>query len=207
MNNINNFKSIRFVEGSFWEPKEHFSPLPRVHDVTHEHTNDTASSAETFQETKVDPTKYHRPSDNEIAAILTPNQYEVTQKSVTEPPFGNDYFSNHKAGIYVDIVTGEPLFSSVDKFDSGCGWPSFTRPIDPEVSIEYEDTSHKMIRTEIRSRVGDSHLGHVFNDGPKTKGGLRYCINSHALRFIPYEKMAEEGYGEFMSRCATYGEE
>lgn len=158
------------------------------------------------QATKVDPAKYQKPSDDEIEAMLTPGQYEVTQQSATEPPFGNEYFSNHKAGIYVDIVTGEPLFSSADKYDSGCGWPSFTKPIDPEVSVEYEDTSHGMIRTEVRSRVGDSHLGHVFNDGPKEKGGLRYCTNSRALRFIPYEKMAEEGYGEFMSLCATYGE-
>lgn len=160
----------------------------------------------TSQVPYVDPTKYLKPSDKEIKAMLTPGQYDVTQNAATEAPFANDYFSNHKAGIYVDIVTGEPLFSSADKYDSGCGWPSFTKPIDPDVSVEYEDTSHGMIRTEVRSRIGDSHLGHVFSDGPSEKGGLRYCTNSHALRFIPYEKMAEKGYSEFMPLCATYGE-
>lgn len=155
----------------------------------------------------VDLSKYHKPTDEELRMLLTPGQYDVTQNAATEAPFANDYFSNHKAGIYVDIVTGEPLFSSTDKYDSGCGWPSFTRPIDPEVSVEYEDMSHGMIRTEVRSRVGDSHLGHVFGDGPSEKGGLRYCINSHSLRFIAYENMVEEGYGEFMPLCMTYGGE
>ena len=149
---------------------------------------------------------YTRPSEEEIAAKLTPEQYEVTQRSGTEPAFQNAYFSNKRPGLYVDIVSGEPLFSSVDKYDSGSGWPSFTKPINPEAVVEYEDRSHGLSRTEVRSQVGDSHLGHLFPDGPIDKGGLRYCINSLALRFIPYKNMDEEGYGELKPLCATYSE-
>ena len=126
---------------------------------------------------------------------LTLEQFAVTQNAATERPFVNEYDEEFEPGIYVDIVSGEPLFSSRDKFDSGCGWPSFSKAIAPEVVNEKEDTSHNMNRTEVRSRVGDSHLGHVFNDGPAESGGLRYCINSASIRFIPYENMEEEGYG------------
>lgn len=154
----------------------------------------------------IDSSKYHKPSDAEIKERLTPEQYEVTQNGSTEAAFGNEYFDNHEAGLYVDVVTGEPLFSSVKKYDSGCGWPSFTKPIDPAVITEHTDTSFGMTRTEVRSRVGDSHLGHVFTDGPIDKGGLRYCINSLSLRFIPYENMEQEGYGELKAACASYGE-
>lgn len=128
---------------------------------------------------------------------LTRIQYEVTQNSATEPPFRNEYWDNKREGIYVDIVSGEPLFSSKDKFDSGCGWPSFTRPIHSENIVEKEDKSHNMVRTEVRSKGGDSHLGHVFEDGPAPTR-LRYCINSASLRFIPKEDIEEEGYGKYL---------
>lgn len=129
---------------------------------------------------------------------LTPLQFDVTQNDATEPPFDNEYWDNEQEGIYVDIVSGEPLFSSRDKYDAGCGWPSFTKPLKKERIVEKTDLSHGMIRTEVRSKKADSHLGHVFNDGPMDKGGLRYCINSAALRFIPKEDMEKEGYGEYL---------
>lgn len=129
---------------------------------------------------------------------LTKLQYEVTQNSATEPPFQNEYYDNFKQGIYVDIVSGEPLFLSTDKFESGCGWPSFSRPINDELIKELEDYKIGIKRIEVRSKTADSHLGHVFNDGPKDKGGLRYCINSASLKFIPKEDMEKEGYGEFI---------
>ncbi|MEX1308280.1 MAG: peptide-methionine (R)-S-oxide reductase MsrB, partial [Eubacteriales bacterium] len=143
----------------------------------------------------IDPAEYPKPSDDEIADMLNAEQYNVTQKAATEPSFGNEYFDNHEAGIYVDIVTGEPLFASVDKYDSMCGWPSFVKPISAHVVNYAEDTSFGMVRVEVRSRVGDSHLGHVFDDGPQDRGGKRYCINSAALRFIPKDEMESEGYG------------
>ena len=152
----------------------------------------------------VNPEDYRKPDEVTLKETLTKEQYEVTQEAATERPFGNAYYNSKRVGIYVDIVTGEPLFSSSDKYDSGCGWPSFTKPIADEVVTERRDASHGMIRTEVRSRVGDSHLGHVFDDGPIDKGGLRYCINSASLRFIPYEEMEKEGYGECRSLCDGY---
>ncbi|WP_312279097.1 peptide-methionine (R)-S-oxide reductase MsrB [Oscillibacter sp.] len=143
----------------------------------------------------VNPAAYSAPDTAELRQKLTPEQYAVTQRNATEPPFENKFYQTFMHGIYVDITTGEPLFSSSDKFESGCGWPSFSRPIDPRVIREKEDFSHDMARTEIRSRVGNAHLGHVFSDGPKESGGLRYCINSASLRFISKEDMEREGYG------------
>lgn len=149
---------------------------------------------------RVDASRYVKAPREHLAEILTPLQYRVTQEGATEPPFDNLYElyeKDKRAGIYVDVATGEPLFSSNDKYDSGSGWPSFTRPIDADVVRELADLSHGMRRVEVRSRVGDSHLGHVFTDGPRAAGGLRYCINSAALRFIPFEDLQKEGYGEF----------
>ena len=135
--------------------------------------------------------------DPQSVARLTPDQYEVTQEAATEPAFRNEFWDNHEPGIYVDVVSGEPLFASVNKYDSGSGWPSFTVPIDSDNVVEKKDFSHLMIRTEVRSAHGDSHLGHLFNDGPRDAGGLRYCINSASLRFIPLDDLEREGYGEY----------
>ena len=138
--------------------------------------------------------------DPEAIAALTPEQYRVTQESGTEYPGTGELLYNKEPGIYVDIVSGEPLFASSDKFESGCGWPSFTKPIEPANVNEISDTTHGMVRTEVRSAHGDSHLGHVFPDGPRDRGGLRYCINSASLRFVPREQMQAEGYDAYLDQ-------
>ena len=140
--------------------------------------------------------KYHK---NPVAVSrLSPEQYRVTQRDGTERPFENAYWDNKQPGIYVDVVSGEPLFTSLDKFDSGCGWPSFTRPVETENVVEQQDSSHGMTRAEVRSTHGDSHLGHVFQDGPPEAGGLRYCINSASLRFVPLNQLESAGYGSYL---------
>ena len=136
----------------------------------------------------------------EAIANLTPEQFRVTQQSGTERPGTGEYLHNKEPGIYVDIVSGEPLFASSDKFESGCGWPSFTKPIEPANVAELKDRSHGMVRTEVRSAHGDSHLGHVFPDGPRDRGGLRYCINSASLRFVPRAQMEAQGYGAYLGQ-------
>lgn len=139
--------------------------------------------------------KYKQKSKDELKSLLTDMQYNVTQNSATEPPFNNEYNSNFKQGIYVDVTNGEPLFFSSDKFESGCGWPSFSKPINKNLVVELSDMDYGMIRTEVRSKTGNAHLGHVFNDGMPERGGLRYCINSASLRFVPISEMEQEGYG------------
>ncbi|MBL1225799.1 peptide-methionine (R)-S-oxide reductase MsrB [Enterococcus sp. BWR-S5] len=140
-----------------------------------------------------------KPSEDELRKSLTDTEYAVTQENATERPFSGKYDDFYKDGIYVDVVSGKPLFSSKDKYDAGCGWPAFTRPIEKRVVKEKADFSHGMHRVEIRSEEADSHLGHVFTDGPQDAGGLRYCINSAALKFIPVEELEKEGYGEYKS--------
>ena len=146
-------------------------------------------------------TEYRK--DEAAIAKLSRQQYAVTQDAATEPPFRNEFWDNHADGIYVDIVSGEPLFSSTDKFDSGSGWPSFTRPIAPANLVEKTDRSFWSVRTEVRSAGGDSHLGHLFDDGPRAEGGMRYCINSAALRFVPVDQLESQGYGDYTSLFNT----
>jgi peptide-methionine (R)-S-oxide reductase len=145
--------------------------------------------------------------DPEAISRLSPEQYQVTQQNGTERPFENAYWDNDEPGLYVDVVSGEPLFTSLDKFNSDCGWPSFTKPVVPENVEEKHDGSYGMARTEVRSSHGDSHLGHVFDDGPREAGGLRYCINSASLRFIPLDELESEGYGEYLKHFESQDKE
>ena len=179
------------------EPLKHYIPAEDYHqDYLKKNPNGYCHiDLEQASNIIIDPNDYPKPSDAELKAKLTPLQYSVTQKKDTEHSFSNEYWDNKEPGLYVDITTGEPLFSSADKYDSGCGWPSFTKPIDKNVVTYNTDTSFNMVRTEVLSRSGKAHLGHVFDDGPKDKGGLRYCINSAAIKFIPLAKMEKENYG------------
>ncbi len=168
---------------------------------------ETKPSGETTVESTDTQTRkpFVKPSDDELRKKLTPIQYRVTQQDATEPPFKNEFHDQKDHGIYLDIVSGEPLFSSLDKFDSGCGWPSFTRPIRDEEVLERQDNSHGMSRIEVRSKTADSHLGHVFDDGPPAQGGLRYCINSASLEFVPLLEMQKRGFGEHLVRFVKQG--
>lgn len=159
---------------------------------------DFARKANMKKTTAMTEKKYQKPEDAALRSHLTAEQYAVTQKNATERAFKNEYWNEKREGIYVDVTTGEPLFVSADKFDSGCGWPSFSKPIDKNTVMEKTDNSYGMKRTEVRSKAGNAHLGHVFKDGPADKGGLRYCINSASLRFIPKSKMKAEGYEEYL---------
>ena len=154
---------------------------------------------ELFSKMKIDPGDYKKPATEVIREKLTAEQYRITQENGTERAFNNEFWNKFEKGIYVDVVTGEPLFSSTDKFESGCGWPAFSKPIEAPAVVERQDNSYGMNRTEVRSRAGDSHLGHVFTGDPDSPNGVRYCINSAALRFVPYEKMESEGYGYLLS--------
>jgi methionine-R-sulfoxide reductase len=170
-----------------------------VHNAGHAGATDTITNQTTNM------SDFKKPSAAELKKKLTAEQFAVTQNSATEPAFRNEFWDNHKPGIYVDIVSGKPLFSSLDKFDSGCGWPSFSKPLAGTDVVEHTDNSFGMTRTEVRSKDADSHLGHVFDDGPADKGGLRYCINSASLKFIPVEEMEKAGYGQYLEPFVKAG--
>jgi peptide methionine sulfoxide reductase msrA/msrB len=173
-----------------------------VHNASHAQPTDISTN-QIYQSTNM--SDFKKPSADELKKKLTAEQFAVTQEAATEPAFHNEFWDNHKPGIYVDIVSGKPLFSSLDKFDSGCGWPSFSVPLNKTDVVEHTDSSYGMSRTEVRSTAADSHLGHVFDDGPANKGGLRYCINSASLKFIPVAEMEKAGYGQYLAPLVKAG--
>jgi methionine-R-sulfoxide reductase len=176
--------------------------LAMIHNASHAQPTNN-STVEVYQPTNM--SDFKKPSAAELQKKLTAEQFAVTQEASTEPAFHNEFWDNHKPGIYVDVVSGKPLFSSLDKFDSGCGWPSFSVPLNKTDVVEHTDNSYGMSRTEVRSTAADSHLGHVFDDGPADKGGSRYCINSASLKFIPVEEMAKDGYGQYLAPFVKAG--
>ena len=188
---------IYLAGGCFWGMEQLMQSIPGVIDAQSGYANGTCEADATYQ--TVCKGDYRKPAAETIRDTLTAEQYRVTQESGTERAFTGELWDKFEKGIYVDIVTGEPLFSSTDKFESGCGWPAFTKPIEGPAVVEREDLSHGMRRTEVRSRAGDSHLGHVFTGDPESPNGVRYCINSAALRFVPYAKMEAEGYGYLLN--------
>ena len=183
-------------------PKPFYPPLFAAVLVAMSSFDQTASSKEPAPtptpKSAAAESKKSMPTDEELRKRLTPEQYAVTRQNATERPFTNEYWKHHEEGIYVDIISGKPLFSSKDKFDTDCGWPGFAKPIDATEVKQLSDKTHGMERIEVRSKTGEAHLGHVFNDGPKALGGLRYCINSASIRFVPKAKMAEAGYGDWL---------
>ena len=188
---------------SYWLAEEYHQDYLKKHPGGYCHIDfsslddlPSSPSAPAWEEGSLSPERYRKPSDAELKQKLSPEEYRVTQQAGTERAYTGQYWKHQEEGIYVDVATGEPLFTSADKFESACGWPSFSRPIDEKVVSVHLDTSYGMRRIEVKSRVGESHLGHVFDDGPKERGGLRYCINSAALKFIPYEDMEKHGYGD-----------
>lgn len=186
-------------------PLENFFPAEEYHqDYLDKNPNGYChiprAEIERLSRAVIDAGRYARPPEERISAMLTPEQYAVTQQSATERPFGSAYYTEKRKGVYVDVVTGEPLFTSRDKYESSCGWPAFQRPVEEEVVVSRPDHSHGMRRTEVRSRAGDSHLGHVFENDPESPNGVRYCINGAALRFVPYEEMEAQGYGYLMDK-------
>ena len=190
-------------------PKPFYPPLFAAVLVAMSSFDQTASSKEPAPtptpKSAAAESKKSMPTDEELRKRLTPEQYAVTRQNATERPFTNEYWKHNEEGIYVDIISGKPLFSSKDKFDTDCGWPGFAKPIDATEVKQLSDKTHGMERIEVRSKTGEAHLGHVFNDGPKALGGLRYCINSASLRFIPLEEMAAQGYGAYLEAFVKAG--